>query len=208
MIKPHPEYSGYSRWFGYQGTCPKKVLYDNGSEFKRNFQPSLEDFGIKPTCTSVKNPQSNAILERIHQVMGNMLKTKNLQEREFDVVDPWGEILASVAYAIRCRYHSTLQATPDQLVFGRDMLLDISFSPDYQSIWKNKQKRIDYDNARENSKRAPHVYKTGDYAYILKDGVYRKLEGDKRGPFRVTEVFTDNTVRLQKGIVNERINIR
>ena len=111
---------------------PKKVLYDNGSEFKRDFQPLLEDFGIKPTCTSVKNPQSNAILERIHQVMGNMLKTKNLQEREFDVVDPWGEILASVAYAIRCSYHSTLQATPGQLVFGRDMLLDISFSPDYK----------------------------------------------------------------------------
>ena len=100
---------------------PKKVLYDNGSEFKRNFQPLLEDFGIKPTCTSVKNPQSNAILERIHQVMGNMLKTKSLVEREFDVVDPWGEILASIAYAIRCSYHSTLQATPGQLVFGRDM---------------------------------------------------------------------------------------
>ena len=99
----------------------------------------LEDFGIKPTCTSVKNPQSNAILERIHQVMGSMLKTKNLTEREFDVVDPWGEILASIAYAIRCSYHRTLQATPGQLVFGRDMLLDISFSPDYKNIWKKNR---------------------------------------------------------------------
>ena len=140
--------------------------------------------------------------------MGNMLKTKNLAEKESDVVDQWGEILASIAYAIRCSYHSTLQETPGKLVFGRDMLLNISFSPDYKSIWKNKQKRINYDNARENSKRAPHVYKTGDYAYILKDGVYRKLKGNKRGPFCVTEVFTDNTVWLQKGIVNEHINIR
>ena len=28
---------------------PKKVLYDNGSEFKKNFQPLLEDFVIHKT---------------------------------------------------------------------------------------------------------------------------------------------------------------
>ena len=42
---------------------PKKVLYDNGSEFKKDFQPMLKDFAIAPTCTSIKNPQSNANLE-------------------------------------------------------------------------------------------------------------------------------------------------
>ena len=43
---------------------------------------------------------------------------------------------------------------------------------------------------------------------MLRDGNYHKLEGDKLGPYRVTEVFTNNTVRIQKGIMNERINIR
>lgn len=187
---------------------PKKVIYDNGSEFKRNFQPLLADFAIKPTCTSVKNPQANAILERIHQVVGSMLKTKNLKEVQFDVVDPWSAILASVAYAVRCSFHSTLQATPGQLVFGRDMLLNIKFVPNYHKMWADKQKRINYDNVRENSKRAKHTYKVDDYVYVIKDGVYRKLEGDKEGPYRVTEVFANNTIRIQKGIVNERINIR
>ena len=187
---------------------PQKVLYDNGSEFKKNFQPLIKDFAVKATCTSIKNPQANAILERIHQVVGSMLKTKDLVNIEFDELDMWSPILASVAYAIRCSHHSTLNATPGQLVFGRDMLLDLKFEPNYEEMWAKKQKRINYDNIRENSKRASHDYKVDEYVYIVKDGQYRKLEGDKQGPFRITEVFTNGTVRLQKGVVNERLNIR
>ena len=187
---------------------PKKVLYDNGSEFKKDFQPLLADFAIKATCTSIKNPQSNAILERVHQVTGSMLKTKDLQNVIFDLLDPWSEILASIAYAVRCSYHSTLKATPGQLVFGRDMLLDIKFEPNYEVMWQRKQKRINYDNIRENTKRVSHDYQVDDYAYILRDGHYRKLEGDKLGPYRITDVYTNGTVRIQKGRVNERLNIR
>ena len=39
---------------------------DNGSEFKRNFKPLLQTYGIKAKHISVKNPQANAILERFH----------------------------------------------------------------------------------------------------------------------------------------------
>ena len=187
---------------------PRKVIYDNGSEFKRNFQPLLKDFAVKPTCISIKNPQANAIVERIHQVVGSMLKTNDLVNRIFDAIDPWGNILAAIAYAIRCSYHSTLQATPGQLVFGRDMLLDIKFDPDWTTIQQRKQKIINYNNKRENNKRVPHDYKVGDFVYIIKDGVYRKLEGDKLGPFPITQVFTNGTVRIQRDLVNERINIR
>ena len=187
---------------------PRKVLFDNGSEFKKDFQPLLKDFAIKATCTSIKNPQANAILERIHQVVGSMLKTKDLVNVVFDVVDPWSDIIASIAFAVRCSHHSTLNATPGQLVFGRDMLLDIAYVPNYQNAWRRKQKRINYDNIRENSKRVSHDYQVGEHVYILRDGNYRKLEGDKLGPYPITAVFTNGTVRIQKGIVNERINIR
>ena len=112
-----------------------------------------------------------------------MLKTKDLVNIEFDELDMWSPILASVAYAIRCSHHSTLNATPGQLVFGRDMLLDLKFEPNYEQMWAKKQKRIKYDNIRENSKRVAHDYKVDDYVYIMKDGQYRKLEGDKQGPF-------------------------
>ncbi len=88
------------------------------------------------------------------------------------------------------------------------MLLNIKFYPNFkQVVWKEKQDRIVVKaNARENSKRTPYDYKVGSYAYILRDEHYRKLEGDKLGPYEVTEVFTNGTVRIQKGFVNECIS--
>ena len=51
---------------------PKRVRFDNGSEFKRDFIVLLGDFAIKPKPTTIKNPQSNAIVERVHQVVRDM----------------------------------------------------------------------------------------------------------------------------------------
>ena len=41
---------------------------------------------------------------------------------------------------------------------------------------------MNYNNKQENNKRVPHDYKVGNYVYIIKDGVYCKLEGDKLKP--------------------------
>ena len=62
-----------------------------------------------------------------------MLLTKNLSNREFDYINPWGDIISSISWAIRASYHHTLQATPGQLVFGRDMLLNISYITSLQN---------------------------------------------------------------------------
>ena len=64
----------------------RKVIFDNGSEFKSNSIPFIQYFPVKPTCTTIKNSQENAILERIHQVVGSILKTKYLANVTFDAV--------------------------------------------------------------------------------------------------------------------------
>ena len=40
----------------------RKVVFDNGSEFKRDFTPLLKDFNIKPVLMSVNNPQAHVDL--------------------------------------------------------------------------------------------------------------------------------------------------
>ena len=35
------------------------------------------------------NLQSNGIIERVHQVLGNALRTYELEEKELDTNDPW-----------------------------------------------------------------------------------------------------------------------
>jgi lipopolysaccharide biosynthesis regulator YciM len=51
-----------------------------------------------------------------------------------DEKDPWGPFLSSAAYAMRSTFHTTLKATPGQLVFGRDMVLPIKFMADWGAI--------------------------------------------------------------------------
>ncbi len=51
------------------------LIYDNGSEFKLHFEHLCDSYGIKHKPNTVRNPQANAILERVHQVIGQMLRT-------------------------------------------------------------------------------------------------------------------------------------
>jgi hypothetical protein len=65
------------------------------------------------------------------------------------------------------------------------------------------------NNRGENASRISHDYKVGDEV-LLKELVkhLRKLEAPRRGPHTVTAIYTNGTLRIQKGKVNERVNIR
>jgi hypothetical protein len=39
-------------------------------------------------------------------------------------------------------------------------------------------------------------------------GIRQKLDAPRHGPYKITETFTNGTVRIQRGIVNDRINTR
>ena len=187
---------------------PRKVVFDNGSEFKKNFVTLLKDFDIKPKVTSVKNPTANAPVERVHQIIGQMLLTKNLGSRIFDHIDPWGDILSSIAWAIRASYHSTLKATPGQLVYHRDMIFNIKHLANWHEMTNRKQEDVNKNTLRENKNRIDYDYKVGDKVFVTIKDIQGKLDNPKDGPYPITQIFTNGTVRIQKGIVNERINIR
>jgi hypothetical protein len=58
-----------------------------------------------------------SISEKIHQVMGNMLRAFELEGRKLDLDDPWLEFLQTCAFGIRSTYNTTLQASPGPLLF-------------------------------------------------------------------------------------------
>ena len=62
-------------------------MFDNRSEFKLCFTPFLKYFDIKPVLMNIINPQSNAPVEQVHQVILNMLATKYLANKFFDYID-------------------------------------------------------------------------------------------------------------------------
>jgi hypothetical protein len=76
------------------------------------------------------NPQSNGILDRVHLMLNDALITAEVDDRELDDRNPWGPFLSSAAYSIHSNFHTTLKATPGQLLFGRDMVLPTNFVAD------------------------------------------------------------------------------
>ena len=113
---------------------PVQCIFDNGKEFLgREFQEMLASYGVKALSTTVRNPQANFV-ERIHQTLGNMLRMHELEKMMLDPRDPWSDILAQCAWAIRSTAHTLLDATPAQLVFGRDMLFDVSHVVNWEQI--------------------------------------------------------------------------
>jgi hypothetical protein len=72
---------------------PIIVTFDNGSEFKSVFKEMCDNLGIQFRPNTSYNPQGNSIIERICQVMGNMLRAFEIEERKLDPDDPWNELL-------------------------------------------------------------------------------------------------------------------
>jgi hypothetical protein len=62
-----------------------------------------------------------------------------MQNKTLNEEDPWSSFLAATAWAIRSTYHTTLHATSTQLLFGRDMILNIKFKSDGAMINAQKQ---------------------------------------------------------------------
>ena len=187
---------------------PQFIGFDNGNEYKNVFREMCLNYGVKPKPSTTYNPQSNGIIERVHQVLGNALRTFELEEQELDMTDPWSSFLAAAAYAIRSTYHTTLEATPAQMVYGRDMLLPIQFQTDWARLQLKRQKEINKNNTRENSKRITHAYALHDQVLLNKPGILRKMSSPRTGPHEVRQVYDNGTIKIRRGVITERVNIR
>jgi hypothetical protein len=98
----------------YPGCC--YLIYNNGSEFKLHFEYLCKSYGIKCKPTTVKNPQANAIMECMHQVIGQMLCTAEINIAKSVTPNDVNLFLAN--------------ASPGAAIFGQNMLVDIPFVAD------------------------------------------------------------------------------
>jgi transposase InsO family protein len=115
---------------------PTKIRMDQGGEFKAEVQAALKDeYGITVKNITTRNPQSNSKIKRIHQVVGDMIRVQNIRDKhDLDKDFGWTGVLSAIRQAVRSLVHTTTRATPTQLVFGRDALLNVSFQADWNYI--------------------------------------------------------------------------
>ena len=72
----------------------------------------------------------------------------------------------------------------------------------------NRQHLVSQNNLRENHHRFDYDWAAGDKCLIIQDEVQRKASDINIGPWVVTTVHTNGTVKIQRDTVTERMNIR
>lgn len=197
---------------------PEQCVMDRGREFMGEVIVLLRDeYGIKRKPITTRNPQANAMVERAHKTLGNIIKTTGIRGQDdlnhLEKEDPWTGLLTAVRFGMNSTVHTTNRATPAQLVFGRDAIHNVPFIADWQYIKDRKQRMIIQNNKRENAKRKPHTYSVGDRVMLLLDPNRKFGEPYAEGPHTVTKVNDNGTVVLQQntrrgGAVTQTWNIR
>ena len=87
------------------------------------------------------------------------------------------------------------------------MLFNLTSVVYLRAVTAANQRQVDIYNVIENSRQVTHDYKIGNQLYVKMTGIYCKLDYKKKGPYIITEVFSNVTVRFQRGKVNKQINI-
>eukprot|EP00804_Cyclotella_cryptica_P024331 CCRYP_015299-RA/>CCRYP_015299-RA protein AED:0.44 eAED:0.44 QI:0/0/0/1/0/0/2/0/139 len=110
---------------------------------------------MKHKPTSIKNPQANAILERMHQVIMTMLRAAELDMANTVAPSDIADFLTDAAW---------------------DMLFDIPYLADWNKIGDHRQRQTNRNTERENKSRVDWDYKVDDRVLLCKEGILCKSE--------------------------------
>ena len=193
---------------------PTQVVMDRGREFMGDVITLIRnEYGITRKPITTRNPQANAMVERAHQTMHNLIRTQRIRDNRDLPNGSWDGLLSAVGFAMRATIHTTTKATPAQLVFNRDAIQNVRFEADWQFIKERKQRMIRQNNKKENAKRKAHTYSVGDKVVVEQDPNRKHGTDRYKGPYTVTNVHDNGTVRLRQrtargGAVFQTWNIR
>ena len=144
---------------------------------------------IHDSSTTSYNPQANVICERMHQTIGNILRTLLHAHRLTDVAtaeDLMDSALATATHSFRSTVSKAIQMTPGAMTFQRDMLLNIPLIADLQAIRDNRQIIINNNLIRANNKRRSHDYEQNELVLLIDRRMnQRKLSEKVTGPFQI-----------------------
>ncbi|MFN9980872.1 MAG: hypothetical protein ACK53Y_13185, partial [bacterium] len=137
-------------------------------------QELLESYGIKPLATTVRNPRSNGVIERVHLTMGDMLRTMTFSGSDW--FTDMQHTLDAVAWAVRTTVNPTIKHSPCHLAFNQDMIFRRAVQVDWNSIQNERQKTLAASNAKENKSRITKQYLPGDQVLIVLDPDERRSQ--------------------------------
>ena len=112
--------------------------------------------------------------------------------------DAFDNFLDNASWAIHSTYHTVLKTSPGAAIFWRDMLFDIPYHTDWTKIGEYRQAQTNHNDQRDNASRVNFDYAVGGEVMLRKDGTLRKEETKWTGPYKITTIHTNGTIRIQK----------
>ena len=73
-------------------------------------------------------------MEKIHQVLGNLVRTSNISQTYVDEDEPWSGILAAAVFEIRSTTNRQEGYGPVKLISDRVIILPIELMVDWEII--------------------------------------------------------------------------
>ena len=199
---------------------PRVIISDNGPNFaSKLFNELCKLTKAKHKFNTPYHPQTSGLTERFNRTLIAILRNY------IDAGHTnWEEMLDYVAFAYRGSIHKSTLETPYYLVHGRDpvMLLDhilghkpeSPITPNSYAQQALKRLNIAYRLVKQNTRdariRQKELYdkraKTNNYqvgdkvlkeVVVVKHGLSKKFTAKYVGPYRILEILSELTVRIQ-----------
>ena len=190
-------YESVVAYFG----APRSILSDRGTEFTSVVWESLTQMlGAKIKLTAPYYPQGNAVIERSHRTLSNMMRTMLLEKKRRE----WSSLLPSIMLYMNSMIQEKTGVSAGEILFGRSPNLpsDISFTP-VTSLSDDregyvKQLKRDLQDIRQKLSRvlgqeadqSSNPFSVGEkiIVAVLPHERANKLMAKWKGPFTVTKI--------------------
>jgi hypothetical protein len=192
---------------------PKVILTDRGTEFNNQWINELcRTWQTKHRLTSPYRPQTNGMVERFNQIIGEYL-AKLSNEKE------WDESIEAVLLAYRTKKHESTGFTPFQLIYGRQATLPIELKistykeEEMEALLKRTKEIIENNDSLRAQQRIKLLqekrkltqksdrFKIGDkvllYQTHLEKNLFAKLEAKWIGSYFIHEVYEKSNYKLR-----------
>eukprot|EP00957_Ditylum_brightwellii_P168070 12794897-Ditylum_brightwellii.AAC.1 len=96
-----------------------------------------------------------------------------------------------------------MQATPMQLVFGKDAIFNAKHKSNWKHINERKYKQIRKNNEQENNKQKLHHYQVADRVLIIGDRSSKFGDSAYKGQYEIVKVNNNDIVKIKIGSASD-----
>nr|GEU47033.1 reverse transcriptase domain-containing protein [Tanacetum cinerariifolium] len=177
---------------------PGEIVSDNGKQFSDNpFKDWCDKLNITQRFVSIKHPQSNGLVERANQSLGEGIKAR-LGEGNKN----WVEELPYVLWAHHLMIKSSHGDTSFSLTYGTEEVIPTEIGmPTYRTtavdvVSNDEELRLNLDLLKERRERVAtyEAKANNDASHAVAGG---KLGPKWEGPYEVTEALGDGAYKLR-----------